>query len=257
MVTLLLKKSYRHKDLKEVKFHDLWNSYGVFTTMRVFGKPAKILFFKEHIENLIRSLKIYNINKKNIKQNILQLIKLSLNKNMKYDHLFRVAVNNKMISISLRKRLKPKSNFSLKLINYERIDPEYKNLKYKKILNFLNKIDTTKSDIALYKNNKILESGTSNFLFIKKNKIYSPISNYYRGTTLKFFTKKLKNLKKINIFVDSLNDYDEIIIIGSGKGVVSVSSIEKSFWKRKSLKSYRNLSKIYQLAVTNCPRYNG
>jgi branched-subunit amino acid aminotransferase/4-amino-4-deoxychorismate lyase len=225
--------------------------------MRVFGKPVKILFFKEHIENLIRSLKIYNINKKNIKQNILQLIKLSLNKNIKYDHLFRVAVNNKMISISLRKRLKPKSNFSLKLINYERIDPEYKNLKYKKILNFLNKMDTTKLDIALYKNNKILESGTSNFLFIKKNKIYSPISNYYRGTTLKFFTKKLKNLKKINIFVDSLNDYDEIIIIGSGKGVVSVSSIEKSFWKRKSLKSYRNLSKIYQLAVTNCPRYNG
>jgi branched-subunit amino acid aminotransferase/4-amino-4-deoxychorismate lyase len=257
MVTLLLKKSYRHKDLKEIKFQDLWNSYGVFTTMRVIGKPAKILFFKEHIENLIRSLKIYNINKKNIKQNILQLIKLSLNKNIKYDHLFRVAVNNKMISISLRKRLKPKSNFSLKLINYERIDPEYKNLKYKKILNFLNKMDTTKLDIALYKNNKILESGTSNFLFIKKNKIYSPISNYYRGTTLKFFTKKLKNLKKINIFVDSLNDYDEIIIIGSGKGVVSVSSIEKSFWKRKSLKSYRNLSKIYQLAVTNCPRYNG
>ena len=257
MVTLLLKKSYRHKDLKEVKFHDLWNSYGVFTTMRFFGKPAKILFFKEHIENLIRSLKIYNINKKNIKQNILQLIKLSLNKNMKYDHLFRVAVNNKMISISLRKRLKPKSNFSLKLINYERIDPEYKNLKYKKILNFLNKMDTTKSDIALYKNNKILESGTSNFLFIKKNKIYSPISNYYRGTTLKFFTKKLKNIKKINILTDSLNDYDEIIIIGSGKGVVSVNTIVKPFWKRKSLKNYRILSKIYQKAVTKCPRYNG
>ena len=44
MVTLLLKKSYLHKDLKEVKFKDLWNSYGVFTTMRVIGKPAKILF---------------------------------------------------------------------------------------------------------------------------------------------------------------------------------------------------------------------
>ena len=69
--------------------------------------------------------------------------------------------------------------------------------------------------------------------------------------------KKIKKIKKRNIFVGSLNDYDEIIVIGSGKGVVSVSSIEKPFWKRKSLKSYRNLSKIYQLAVTNCPRYNG
>ena len=257
MAILLLKKSYRHKDLKEIKFHDLWNSYGVFTTMRVIGKPAKILFFKEHMDNLFRSLKIYKINKKNIKQNILKLIKLNLSRKKKYDHLFRVATNNKMISISLRKRLKPKSNFNLKLINYKRIDPEYKNLKYKKILNFLKKMNTTKSDIALYKNNKILESGTSNLLFIKKNKIYSPISNYYRGTTLKFFTKKIKKIKKRNIFVDSLNDYDEIIVIGSGKGIVSVGSIKKPFWKRKSLKSYRNLSKIYQLAVTNCPTYNG
>ena len=257
MAILLLKKSYRHKDLKEIKFNDLWNSYGIFTTMRVIGKPAKILFFKEHIENLFRSLKIYKINKKNIRQNIFKLIKLNLSKKKKYDHLFRVAVNNKMISISLRKRLKPKSNFSLKLINYKRIDPEYKNLKYKKILSFLEKMDTTKSDIALYKNNKILESGTSNLLFIKKKKIYSPISNYYRGTTLKFFTKKLKNLKKINILTDSLNDYDEIIIIGSGKGVISVNAIAKPHWKRKSLKYYRILLKIYQKAVTDCPRYNG
>ena len=257
MVTLLLKKSYRHKDLKEIKFHDLWNSYGVFTTMRVIEKPAKILFFKEHINNLIRSLKVYKINKKNIKQNILKLIKLNLNKNKKYDHLFRVAANNKMISISLRKRLKPKLNFSLKLIDYKRIEPEYKNLKYKKILNFLKKMDTTKSDIALYKNKKILESGTSNLLFVKKNKIYSPINNFYKGTTLKFFTKKLKKIKKRNIFIDSLESYDEIIVIGSGKGVVSVNSIEKPFWKRKSLKNYRILSKIYQQAVTNCPRYNG
>ena len=256
MVTLLLKKSYRYKDLKEVKFHDLWDSYGVFTTMRVIGKPAKILFFREHIENLIRSLKVYKINNKSIKQNILKLIKLNLKKNKKYDHLFRVAANNKIITISLRKRFKPKSNFSLKLINYKRIEPEYKNLKYKKIMSFLKKMDTTKSDIALYKNKKILESGTSNLLFIKKNKIYSPIDNFYRGTTLKFFTKKIKKIKKINIFTDSLNDYDEIIVIGSGKGVVSVSSIKKPFWKRKSLKNYRILSKIYQQAVTNCPRYN-
>jgi branched-subunit amino acid aminotransferase/4-amino-4-deoxychorismate lyase len=255
MATLLLKKSYRHKDLKEIKFHDLWNSYGVFTTMRVIGKPPKILFFKEHIDNLFRSLKIYKINKKNIKQNILNLIKLNLSKKKNYDHLFRVAANHKMISISLRKRFKPKSNFILQLVNYKRIDPEYKNLKYKKILNFLNKMDTTKSDIALYKNNKILESGTSNLLFIKKNKIYSPINSFYKGTTLKFFTKKIKKIKKRNIFVNSLNDYDEIIVIGSGKGVVSVSSIEKPFWKRKSLKNYRILLNIYKKEISNSSIY--
>ena len=257
MATLLLKKSYRYKDLKEIKFRDLWNSHGVFTTMRIIGKPVKILFFKQHIDNLIRSLKIYKINKKNIKKNILNLIKLHINKNKKYDHLFRVALNNKMISISLRKRLKPKLNFTLKLVNYKRIDPKYKNLKYKKILNFLKKLDTSKSDIALHKDRKILETGTSNLLFVKDNNIYSPIKNFYEGTTYKFFSKKLGKIKKKNITIDSLNIYDEIIVIGSGKGVVSVNRIEKTHWKRKNLKNYRFLSKIYAKAIMNYPRYNG
>jgi len=257
MATLLLKKSYRHKDLKEIKFNDLWNGYGVFTTMRIIGRPAKILFFKNHIENLIKSLKKYKIKKKNIKKNILNLIKLNISNKKNYDHLLRVASNKQMISISLRKRIKPKLNFSLKLVNYRRIDPEYKNLKYKKILSYLKKIDTSKTDIALYKNNKILESGTSNLLFVKRNKIYSPINNFYKGTTLRFFSKKLKRIRKRNIYADSLQEYDEIIIIGSGKGVVSVDSIKNPRWKRKSLKNYRILYNIYQKALKNCPRYNG
>ena len=162
-----------------------------------------------------------------------------------------------MISISLRKRPKPKLNFTLKLVNYKRIDPKYKNLKYKKILNILKKIDLTKFDIALYKNKKILETGTSNLLFIKNNSIYSPTKDFYEGTTFKFFSKKIRKIKRINITTDSLYIYDEIIVIGSGKGVVSVNRIENTDWKRKSLKNYRVLSKIYAKAVANCPRYNG
>ena len=74
MVTLLLKKSYRHKDLKEIKFNDLWNAYGVFTTMRVIWQsPQKFYFIKSHIDNLINSLKIYKIYKKNLKENIIKV----------------------------------------------------------------------------------------------------------------------------------------------------------------------------------------
>ena len=90
MVTLLLKKSYRHKDLKEIKFTDLWNGYGVFTTMRVIGKSANILFFKAHLDNLVKSLKIYKIYKKNLRKNIVKLIRLNLKKNKNYDHLLNL-----------------------------------------------------------------------------------------------------------------------------------------------------------------------
>ena len=244
MATLLLKKSYRHKDLKEIKFNDLWNAYGVFTTMRVIGKSGKILFYKSHIDNLIKSLKKYKIYKKNLKLNITNLISENLKKNKNYDYLLRVALNNKMISISIRKRLIPKSNFKLKLINYKRIDAKYKNLKYKKILKLLNKFDTTKFDIALYKNRKLLESGTSNLLFVKNNQIYSPRIDIYKGITFKFFSKKVKIISK-DIYMKNIEIYDEILLIGSGKGVVSVSKIENTSWKRKSLKIYKKLFKIY------------
>ena len=248
MVTLLLKKSYLHKDHKEIKFNDLWNAYGVFTTMRVIGKSAKILFYRSHIDNFIKSLKIYKIYKKNLRKNINKLISINLKKNKNYDHLLRVASNNKIISISLRKRPIPKINFKLKLVNYKRVDAKYKNLKYKKILKILSKLDTTKFDIALYKNKKILETGTSNFLFVKNNKIFSPDKDCYKGTTIKFFSKKIKIIYK-DIFLKNLNIYDEIIIIGSGKSVVSVSSIEKNTWKRKSFKVSNKLERIYKSEI--------
>jgi len=255
MVTYLLKKSYQRKDHKKVAFNDLWNSHGVFTTMWIFNNPYKILFFNNHIDNLIKSLKDYNLHETNVKKNIIKIIKLNLKKNIKYNHLLRIAVNKNLISISLRKRIKSKTNFKLKLFHYKRTSPEYKNLKYKKILNYLSKVNTSICDIGLCTDNKILESATSNILFVKDSKIYSPINKFYKGITLKFIEKKFKKIIKKNIFIKSLHTFDEIILIGSGRGVVSIKNIEKYNWNRKSSKTYRYLLKIYQEAVTNCPRY--
>ena len=137
MVTYLLKKSYQHKTLKEVNFKDLWGDKGVFTTMRILGKPAKIIFFNNHIKNLVKSLKIYQLDRVNIQKDILKLIRMNIDKSKSYNHLLRVAVNKKIISVSLRERKTPKLKFNLKLINHKRIDPELKNLKYKLILKYL------------------------------------------------------------------------------------------------------------------------
>ena len=41
-------------------------------------------------------------------------------------------------------------------------------------------------------------------------------------------------------------EYDEIILVGSGKGVVSVKTINQIDWKRKSLKQFRLLSHYYR-----------
>jgi len=167
MVIYLSKKSYLLKNYQEVDFKDLWGDRGIFTTMWIYNNPPKILFFKNHIENLLKSLTKYKLNKPNLKKNILKLLKLNINFKKKYNHLLRIAVNNKLISISLRPRYKTKLNFDLKLVQFKRFEPQYKNLKYKFILKQLSKLDSKSADIALCNKGKILESGTSNILFIK------------------------------------------------------------------------------------------
>ena len=256
MVTFLLKKSYRLKDLQEIDFKDLWGDHGIFTTMWIFGKPPKILFFKNHLSNLLKSLKKYKINKRFIKSNILQILNKNLSKKKNYNHLLRIALNKNTISISLRKRLTPKLNFNLKLVNLKRERPEFKNLKYKKILSHLSKMDNTKSDIGLVFKKKLLETGTSNLLFIKNDKIFSPKKDYYEGVTYKFFKSRIKKIFKKEIKVEELKKFDEILLIGSGKGVTSVKTIRQINWKRKKLKHYKIFLKHYRLAVKNCKLYN-
>ena len=255
MVNYLLKKSYQLKDLKEIEFKDLWGSHGVFTTMFIFGNPAKILFFKEHINNLIKSSKAYSIYKTSLKSDILNILKENLNSKTKYNHLLRIALNKNTLSISLRKRIKPNLNFDLKLVKLKRQKPEFKNLKYKEILKHLSKLDNSRSDIGLCSNNKIFETGTSNLLFIKDNKFFSPKEKFYKGITYKFFKSKIKKIYKKDILVNSLKEFDEILLIGSGKGVASVQTINQIKWKRKSLKFYNILSQHYKSAVNKCAKY--
>ena len=255
MAIYSLKRSFLLKDLKELDFKDLWGDHGIFTTMWIFGKPPKILFFKNHIKNLIKSLKKYGIKKKSLHKDILKIINKNLSSKINYNHLLRIAVNKKIISISLRKRVSPKLNFDLKLINLKREKPKFKNLKYKKILRRLIRIDNSKSDIGLINNKKILETGTSNLLFIKHNKIYTPIKGYYEGITLRFFKSKMKRIIKKDIFIKDLKNYDEILLVGSGKGIASVKTINQIGWKRKNLKQFKVLSKYFNSIINKCTPY--
>ena len=66
MATFLSKKSYLLNNIKEVPFKDLWGSKGVFTTIRMVGKPSRLLLYKPHIDNLIISSKKYGIRKNNL-----------------------------------------------------------------------------------------------------------------------------------------------------------------------------------------------
>ena len=113
-------------------------------------------------------------------------------------------------------------------------------------------MDNSKSDIGLVCKKMILETGTSNLLFIRQNKIYTPTTGYYEGNTFKFVKTKIKKVIKKNIFVKDLKAYDEILLVGSGKGIASIKTIKQIGWKRKNLKKFKVLSKYYKSITNKC-----
>ena len=116
-------------------------------------------------------------------------------------------------------------------------------------------MDNSQSDIALVFNKKILETGTSNLLFVKDKKFFSPKKDYYEGNTYKFFKTKIKRIIKKDILLKEIKNYDEILLLGSGKGVASVKTINEVKWKRKSQNKFNILSKQYDLVIKNCKSY--
>jgi len=116
-------------------------------------------------------------------------------------------------------------------------------------------MDNSKSDIGLVVNKKILETGTSNLLFIKDQKVFAPKKNYYEGNTFKFFKTKIRKIIKKDILLSELNNYDEIILVGSGKGVASVYKISQIGWKRKNLNKYNVFQRYYLKAKNKCNFY--
>ena len=61
-------------------------------------------------------------------------------------------------------------------------------------------MDNSQSDIALVSNKKLLETGTSNLLFVKDQKFFTPKKDYYEGNTYnnlnKIFLKEIKRNKQ-------------------------------------------------------------
>ena len=97
MANFLFKKSYKLSNFKKIKYDHLWGSTGVFTTIRIFGIKPKYVLINEHLTQLNKSLKKFNIPFSLTQTKLLDLIPNNL-RIKKYDHLLRVAVKKNILS---------------------------------------------------------------------------------------------------------------------------------------------------------------
>ena len=250
MVNFLFKKSYNLKNFTKIPYDHLWGSRGVFTTVRVHGKDQQYILLKEHLSQLNKSLKKIKIDFYLTQKKLFELIPKNIN-TKKTDYLLRIAIKKNILSMSLRPRLKLSNNFQCKLVNYQRSNAKIKNLQYKKILKMQKSINMQKIELLFLSKKKLLEGSTTNLIIIKNNHIILPRGEYYKGVTLKFLLSKIQNkyfTKTIQL--SNLSYADEIILVGSGKGIVKVRSIPEIKWYSTSSKMFKRLISIYNTQLT-------
>ena len=136
-------------------------------------------------------------------------------------------------------------------VSYQRPNWKLKNLQYNKILTFLKNVDSQSQEIILTKNDLILEGATTNILYVVNKTIYIPKNGYYSGITLRFFLKhsKRKIIKK-NITKVQLKACDEIILVGSGRGVVNLDIIPQIHWHKNSNSIFNEFNKMYKSYIS-------
>ena len=85
-------------------------------------------------------------------------------------------------------------------------------------------------------------------LFIKDGKFFSPKNNCYIGNTIKYLNKKI-NINFKDIKIKDLNNYQEILLVGSGKGITSVETIDELGWKNQSFIYSKMIKNIYKKSI--------
>jgi branched-subunit amino acid aminotransferase/4-amino-4-deoxychorismate lyase len=122
---------------------------------------------------------------------------------------------------------------------------------FEPLLKFKECINEGFDDVLLFDSSgRILETSSSNILFIKGDKIISPKSE----STIKGITsatiKKLfyNNFEERNILVKDIKNFPSCLVCGTFIGIMNVNKIGKQVFNRKD-KIYEIIKKKYQLAL--------
>ena len=87
------------------------------------------------------------------------------------------------------------------------------------------------------------------------NKIFEALNTYSHNSEVRYVGGCIRKIIKKDILLSELNNYDEIILVGSGKGVASVYKISQIGWKRKNLNKYNVFQRYYLKAKNKCNFY--
>jgi len=168
-------------------------------------------------------------------------------------YLLRVMMSDVVLSLKVSAREEPKDVQYGYLWDYTRPMPELKTLDYKDVLEALKTIDRTQQELLIIsEDSRVLEGATSCLIFCENNRLIIPHRDRLESITLNFVVEMLKKsfpCEERDVYLDELETFDEILLCGSGKGIVCLGDIEDAGWRCRSVSFFRHARILYDNAM--------
>jgi len=230
-----------------------WGNAGAFSTLRLF--PNRFIPFREaYLQRVLDSAEILQqpwIPELDLLEKRLDEY---LSKSPIEEGLVRICLFEESIGISDRPAISDGKPVKGWLLQYRRPVPTAKSTQEKELYGRLSELDLSSEDWILIdpKDNEIRESATSNLIFIQGDSLVIPEKQILQGIVLRNLLPVLSDSFPIIRSIpkdQDLDQYNEILLCGTGRGVAQLSALPERGWTSSSSVTFIQIRSIYEQLI--------
>ncbi len=233
-------------------YSDPWGSPGAYSTILVEGAPPTPVFLDRHMKRLTQSLRLLDLNTALPLKFVEDAILNTATSNPETPYMIRVAITHAGLFICKLPQSGKESELRGIFCTVRRRLPSAKSMMDIELHRIVQTLDRNHEEcILMSEDGRILEGATSNLLFVQNKNIIAPVRDNLPGITRQILKECLPNdwiWQESDVRVEHLEDVEEILVCGSGKGVSCLKSLPEARWKNKSMKAFNKFVRLFREA---------
>jgi len=219
--------------------------------MRIEGKMKRTLFKEEHLDRLMESSRLLGIDpifdRRQVSDKLDSFLEFSKSST---PFLTRVCLFEDSLGICSRPVQPEAAELNGEIMRHKRSTPEAKSTSDKELYGRLAKSNLERNEFILVdpKEERVLESATSNLIFAKGQELVIPENEILTGIVLSKILNDLEKQFRIERRSPELKEIDyfeEIILCGTGREITSLARIPQAKWKRRKFKAFERIKETY------------
>ncbi len=242
------------KSGEPIKHPEPWGIAGAFSTLRLL--PNGYIPFREaYCKRLLDSAHILQLSWIPEESLIDARLNEFLRETETKDGLIRICLFENSIGFSARSAESDGKKVEGWLLQYRRPIPNAKSTQEKELYGRLSELDLSAEDWIIIdpKDKDIRESATANLIFVKEDQLVIPDKRILKGVVLRKMLPQLSDLYSVIHASPSdqeINEFDEILLCGTGRGIAPLESLPELGWSSTSESAFKKIRSEYEQIIS-------